>query len=210
MNIHASLLPKYRGASPINHAIMAGDHETGITYQFIEKKLDSGNIICAEKIKIDDSDDAVTMHDKLSCLAADTVLEVLETIENGKARRIKQSEADATYVGVLKKETGKIDFNDSAVNIFNKIRALVPWPVAYCSLDGIVLKLWKSEIYSAAEDISACPAGMIICLVKNKGFAVKTGGGCILITGVQEQSGKKMQAWDYCIGHKDLKGKILC
>jgi methionyl-tRNA formyltransferase len=189
---------------------MAGDSETGITYQFIEKKLDSGDIICMEKIKIQDSDDAITMHDKLSRLAADTVLGVLDMVESGKAKRIKQNEAGATYVSVLKKENGKIDFSDSSMNIFNKIRALIPWPVAFCSLDATILKIWKSEIYSVDENISTRPPGTIVCLVKNKGFAVKTGDGCILITEMQEQSGKKMPAWDYCVGHKGIKGKVLC
>ncbi|MCX8092745.1 MAG: methionyl-tRNA formyltransferase, partial [Candidatus Goldbacteria bacterium] len=117
INIHASILPKYRGASPINWAIINGDEKTGITYQFIEKKLDAGDIIYIEEIPIEKQDTSITLYEKLSKLSADTVLKVLEMVENNSYKREKQDESKATYVKILKKEDGKIDFNKPAINI---------------------------------------------------------------------------------------------
>jgi len=210
VNIHASLLPKYRGASPINHAIINGDKQTGVTYQFIDKNLDTGDIIYQEKAEILDADDAVSLYGRLSLLSADTVLKVLDMISGGNAPRQKQDNSAATIVGLLKKEDGKINFSDSAVNIFNKIRGLVPWPGAFCTLSNAELKIWKAALYAGSFPgaASAAPGSIIKC-IKNDGFVVKTGLGLILAEEVQEQSGKRMRAWDYCMGHNGLEGKIL-
>lgn len=205
INIHASLLPKYRGASPINWAIINGDKETGITYQFIEKKLDAGDIIYQEKIKIEDTDDAITLFNKLSCLSAETVLKVLDLIETKQYQRIKQDETKASYVKVLKKEDGKINFYDDAEKIRNKIRGLLPWPIAYCFFENKLLKIFKAEVVRVNSGIP----GQIIDIVKGKGFIIKTGVDAILVLEVQPESGKRMDAFSFAIGQKDFKGKIL-
>jgi methionyl-tRNA formyltransferase len=205
INIHASLLPKYRGASPINWAIINGDSETGITYQFIEKKLDAGDIIYQEKIKIESSDNSITLSEKLSQLSSETVLKVLDMIETKNYTRIKQDETKATYVKILKKEDGKLNFKEPAINIFNKIRGLLPWPVAYCTFDGKFLKIFKAEVINS----NTGEPGEIIDIIKGKGFVVKAGNDALLICEVQPESGKKMDAFSFAIGQKNFKGKFL-
>lgn len=205
INIHASLLPKYRGASPINWAIINGDSETGITYQFIEKKLDAGDIIYQEKIKIENSDTSITLSEKLSQLSSETVLKVLDMIETQNYKRIKQDEANATYVKILKKEDGKLNFNEPAINIFNKIRGLLPWPVAYCVFNEKLLKIFKAEIIN----LNSGKPGEIIDIIKGKGFVVKAGIDALLIYEVQLESGKRMDAFSFAIGQKNFKGKFL-
>ncbi len=205
INIHASLLPKYRGASPINWAIINGDKETGITYQFIEKKLDSGDIIYQEKIIIDDNDDSMSLYKKLSDLSAETVIKILDMIENRNFNRIKQDESKASYVKTLTKEDGKIDFNHDAEKLRNKIRGLLPWPVAFCNFEGKILKIFKAE----KINYNSGKPGEIMEIVKGKGFIVKTGLDALLILEVQPESGKKMDAYSFAIGQKDFTGKFF-
>jgi len=208
INIHASLLPKYRGASPINWAIINGDEKTGITYQFIEKKLDAGDIIYSEEIPIEKTDTSITLYEKLSKLSAKTVLKVLSMIENNTYVRQKQDESKATYVKILKKEDGKIDFNNSATNIFNKIRGLLPWPCAYCYLENKILKIFSSEVIEKPVDILHTN-GQITEIIKNTGFVVKCENSYLLINEVQIEAGKRMNAYNFSLGHKNLLGEIL-
>jgi methionyl-tRNA formyltransferase len=206
INIHASLLPKYRGASPINWAVINGDAFTGVTYQFIEQRLDAGDIIYQEKMPIAPEDDSITLFGKLSLLSAASVLKVLDMIASGNVIRVKQDESKACTVKTLKKEEGKIDFNAPAVSIVNRVRGLLPWPVAYCLFRGKKIKIYSAE--TASCGMEGRP-GEIIDAVKNKGILAKTGDGCVLIKTVQPESGKKMNAWDFSLGHKDIKGEIL-
>lgn len=206
VNIHASLLPKYRGASPINWAIINGDKETGVTYQFIEKKLDAGDIINVEKFNIEDSDDASTLYTKLSKLSGDTVVNVIDRIAAGKIQRIKQNDSMATVVKTLKKDEGKINFNLPAINIVNKIRGLVPWPCAYCIFNGKLLKLLSASSYQCPPEFEHTIPGTIIGVIKNIGFMIKTSDSCILAKQVQPESGKKMNGYEFANGHKDLIG----
>lgn len=206
VNIHASLLPRYRGASPINWAVINGDSETGLTYQFIEKKLDAGDIIHTERIKIKDTDTSITLYDKLSKLAASSVLKVLDMVENNSYTRVKQNEQDATFVTVLKKEDGKLDFGLPAEKIANRVRGLLPWPIACCSLGGKSLKI-LSAIPAQANSIGV--PGTIIDIIKNSGFVVDAYNSTLLVKEVQYEGGKKMGAYEFSLGHKDLKGNIL-
>lgn len=208
INIHASILPKYRGASPINWAIINGDEKTGITYQFIEKKLDAGDIIYTEEIPIENNDTSITLSKKLSQLSANTVLKVLDMIENNSYKRQKQDESKATYVKILKKEDGKIDFNKSAIYIYNQIRGLLPWPCAYCFLDGKILKIFSGEPIIKTYENKNDP-GKIVEIIKNSGFVVTCKDSYLLIKELQMESGKKMSAYSFAIGHKNLIGKIL-
>lgn len=206
INIHASLLPKYRGAAPINWAVMNGDRNTGITYQFIEHKLDAGDIIHTEKIRIKETDTAVTIHDRLSKLSAETVLKVIESVQNKTNTRSKQDETEASYVTLLKKEDGKISFSQPAGKIVNKVRGLLPWPAAYCTLDNKILKILSA---GPADCVPAGSEGMITDIIKNQGFVVTAYSSCLLVKEVQYEGGKKMGAYQFALGHKGLKGKIL-
>ena len=209
VNIHASLLPKYRGASPINWAIINGDKETGITYQFIEKKLDAGDIINVEKLPIEETDDAVSMFSKLSKLSGDTVVRVVDMIAEGKAVKIKQDESKATIVKTLKKEEGKLVFNQPAAFIANKIRGLVPWPCAYCLFNGKTLKILSAAVMDCPPELKNTVPGTITGVVKGTGFVIKTQDTCLLAKVVQPESGKKMNGYDFANGHKDLVGLKL-
>ncbi len=209
VNIHASLLPKYRGASPINWAIINGDKETGVTYQFIEKRLDAGDIINVEKAAIEETDDAITMFAKLSKLSGDTVVKVVDTVGAGKAIRTKQDESKATIVKTLKKEEGRLDFNKPAETIVNKVRGLVPWPNAYCMMKGKTLKILSAAVSQCPVGSENSAAGTVIGLVKGTGFLIKTADTCVLAKTVQPESGKKMNGSDFANGQKDLAGLKL-
>jgi methionyl-tRNA formyltransferase len=206
INIHASLLPRYRGASPINWSLINGDTHTGLTYQFIEQKLDAGDIIDTEKIRIKDTDTAITIHDRLSRLSAETVLKVIDSIDNNTFTRTKQDEALATYVTLLKKDDGKIAFSIPAKKISDKVRGLLPWPTAFCTLENKSLKILAAEEF---ECVPAGVAGMISDVIKGKGFVVECYGSCLLVKEVQYEGGKRMGAYEFSLGHKGLKGKIL-
>jgi len=206
INLHASLLPKYRGASPISAAIINGDTETGISFQFIEARLDAGDIMHVEKINIDPCDTAASLTDKISRLAGETAVKVTGMVESGSFKRVKQDELKSTYVKTLKKEDGRLNFSDSSENTRNKIRGMLPWPVAFSELDGKKIKIFGAEITNT--DSAAAP-GDIISIIKDKGFTVKTADSALLITSVQLEGGKQMTGYEFSLGHKDLKGKKL-
>jgi len=206
INIHASLLPRWRGAAPINAAIMAGDKETGISYQFIDKRLDCGDIMHTDKYEIQDNDDSISLYSKLSTLAGSSVPRVLELLESGKYERVKQDERSATLVKTLKKEDGKIDFNKPNRDIFNMVRGLLPWPVSYCELDGKTLKIFSAE---CVDDAEVHAPGTIYGIEKGAGFLAAAGKGGLLIKEVQTEGKKRMAASDFIAGHQDIVGKVL-
>ncbi|MBN2755150.1 MAG: methionyl-tRNA formyltransferase [Candidatus Goldbacteria bacterium] len=206
INIHASLLPRWRGAAPINAAIMAGDKETGVSYQFIDKRLDCGDIMHMDKYEIQDNDDSITLYSKLSALAGTSVPRVLDMLESGKYERVKQDESLATLVKALKKEDGKIDFNKSNRDIFNMVRGLLPWPVSYCSFDDKILKIFKSEYI---DEVTDSAPGTIHKIIKGAGFLTAAGKGSLLIKEVQLEGKKRMSASDFIAGHHDIIGKVL-
>ena len=146
INIHASLLPKYRGASPIQSAIMNGDSITGITLMYMEEGLDTGDIIKQDSIKIDTLDNYETLTNKLSDLASKMIIDELPSIINGTNNRIKQDEGNASYVGLIKRSDEHLDYNTNAINIYNKVRAFYPSSLANFILDDLEYKLVSCEI----------------------------------------------------------------
>jgi methionyl-tRNA formyltransferase len=145
-NLHASLLPKFRGAAPIQWAIIKGEKETGVTTFKIEEKVDTGNVYLQEKINIDAEDDFGTLHDKLSLLGADLVLRTIDLIEEGDYELKQQDGQSATPAPKITKETGFINWNSDAVDIHNLIRGLSPYPAAYFFLKNKMIKVYKSEV----------------------------------------------------------------
>ncbi len=206
INIHASLLPKYRGASPINRAIISGDPVTGISYQMMEARLDAGDVIFSSEIPITDSDTSETLFSSLSALAAQTLPQVLDLIKSGKAVKARQDETLATYAGLLKKEDGLIDFDAPSRCVFNLIRGLLPWPCAYTYLDGQKVKIFSSE---PLETSTGAAPGTVTGCVKNTGFTVECRGSSLLVKEAAPEGGKRMPAWNFFIGRKDLQGKTL-
>ncbi|MCA2500591.1 methionyl-tRNA formyltransferase [Staphylococcus xylosus] len=206
INVHASLLPKYRGGAPIHQAIIDGQKETGISIMYMVKKLDAGDIISQRAIAITEQDDVGSMHDKLSCLGADLLKETLPSIINGTNQRIEQNEDEATFASNISRDQEKIDWSQSAESIYNHIRGLSPWPVAYTKMDDGNLKIYASRI----EQGKTGEPGTIIETTK-KAIIVATGSNdAIALTDIQVAGKKRMLAANYLSGVQTaLVGKVL-
>ena len=196
INVHASLLPKYRGGAPIQRAIMNGDEETGITIMYMDKGMDSGDIIKKEAIKIDINDNIDTLGDKLSTLGSKLLLEVLPSIVSKTNDRIKQNEEDVTFAPIITKEDEKLSFNKTTKEIYNHIRALDPNPGAYFTLEDEIIKVYNSRESSANGAI-----GTITNIYKD-GIGIGTKDGEIVLTKIKPAGKKIMQARDYLNGKR--------
>ena len=196
INVHASLLPKYRGGAPIHRAILNGDTETGITIMYMAEGMDDGDIISQEKIPIGKEDNLGDLHDELSVLGRELLLKTLPSILDGTNKRIKQNENEVTFAKIIKKEDEIIDFNDSSENVHNKIRGLSPYPGAYSILDSKRFKMFSSRIEES--HINAKP-GTIIDISKD-GIIVKTKDSAIKILELQIEGKKKMTSKEYLNG----------
>lgn len=207
INVHASLLPKLRGGAPIHRAIINGHKKTGVTIMHMNTKMDEGDIISQAEIDILDNDTADSLHNKLSILGRDLLLETLPSIINQTSKRIKQDSTLATYAFVIKRNEEKLDFNDTAKEIYNKIRGLNSYPGAYCLFEGKILKVWESYI---TNNYPIGFNGEITAIYKN-GIGVKVGNGEVVLTTVQIEGKKKMSASDFVNGLKDknIVGRIL-
>lgn len=206
INVHASLLPKLRGAAPINWSIINGDKKTGITTMYMDEGLDTGDMIIQEEISISEEETAKTLHDRLATLGAETLIKTVELIINGKAKRIKQNDAYATYAPILTKGTGKIDWSMDAVAIKNLIRGTYPWPGAYSYYDGSMFKIYDVDIIG--EKVYSLDWGKIQEVSKDY-FTVKCGKGCLRVKEIQFQNQKRMSVEAYLRGHSIAEGKIL-
>ena len=209
VNVHASLLPRYRGAAPIQWALLSGEKETGITLMKIDELLDTGDIIFQEKVMIEAEDNAVTLSKKLFLEGSKLLIRALAEIEKGSAKYQKQNEKEATYAPSLTKESGEIDWKKPAAEIHNRVRALVPWPGAHTYFKGKLLKIWRSEVSIADLITGKKAAGEIVQIVKNLGFIVSTGSGDLLVLEVQPEGRQKMGAYDFCIGHGVQAGEVF-
>lgn len=209
VNVHASLLPKYRGAAPIQWALLNGEKETGVTIMKVDELLDTGEIILQEQVKIEEDDNTAALSKKLFSLGSRLLIEALKQIEEGTAKYTPQKEAEATQAPAIAKESGEIDWRKSAEEIHNRIRAMIPWPVAHTFYKEKLLRLWKSEIHVADLETRYKLPGTIVQIVKHIGFIVATGSGHVLILEVQPEGKKKMKAYDFLIGHDVKIGEIL-
>ena len=203
INVHASLLPKYRGAAPINWAILNGEKETGITIMQTEIGLDSGPVILQEKCNIDENETSVELTKKLSVLGASTLIKALELIKNGKAEFISQDNSRATKAPMLKKEFGLIDWNQTAEKIHNQIRGLQPWPSAFTQFNGKVVKIWDSRVAinrDSTEDLKNILPGTIVEI--SDCLKVKTGDGSINIYKLQPENKNIIKVRDWINGSR--------
>jgi methionyl-tRNA formyltransferase len=204
-NIHASLLPAYRGAAPIHRAIINGEEKTGITIMKMDKGMDTGDMIIIRELPIKKDDTVGCLHDRLAVLGAEAILEAIAQVEKGTAIRTVQDNALATYAPKLTKETGAIDWSKSSEEILNLIRGLNPWPVAYTYYQNIKMKILEAKHIECESDM--LPGTYIrMC---NNGFLVKTGSDCLLITRVQFPNKKAMYADEYARGHILETGTIF-
>lgn len=205
INVHASLLPKYRGAAPINWAIINGETETGITIMNMEEGLDTGDIISQKSIFISEDDDCQSIHDELAILGAELLIETIEDIVAGNAIYRVQDDNKSSYSPMIFKNTGKIDWNNGAKDIVNLIRGLKSWPVAYTSYKGDNMKIHRAD--ALCERSKGIPGEII--KVSNDGLYVKALDGVVVIRELQFPNKRKMKIREYLAGNDIEEGIIL-
>lgn len=207
INVHASLLPALRGGAPIHRAIINGHSKTGITIMYMDVQMDSGDIIRQKEVEIDSDMNVGVLHDKLSLLGRELLLETLPDIINGNISPVKQDESQVTFAKIIKREDELLDFNENTIDVYNKIRGLNPFPGAYTILDGKIVKIYKARM---EKNLTRALPGEIVNLYKD-GFAVKTFDGEIVIQELKIEGKKKMDAVSFMngIGKENLLGKRM-
>lgn len=204
INVHSSLLPKFRGAAPINAALIHGEEETGVSIMYIAEELDAGDVILTGKTKITDDDTFLTLHNRLMNIGAEKLSEAVKLIENGKAPRVVQNHSEATFVKPFKKEDCKINWNLTEREIFNMVRGMNPFPTAYTLLGEKIFKIYGvKENFKTYEEGEI---GEIVDTVKGVGVVVKTGNGSVILTEVKPENKKLLSGADILNGNILKKG----
>ncbi|MFH1854026.1 MAG: methionyl-tRNA formyltransferase [Candidatus Omnitrophota bacterium] len=207
INVHASILPKYRGAAPINWAIANGERETGITIIRMNEKMDEGDMIAKEIVNINDSDDAVMLSSKLSRKGAELLLKSIDLIKEEKVSFAKQDNSKSTYAPKLERHDGIIDWNWDADKICSRIKAFAPWPGCFTHFDKKILKIWKA----APVDVYGynCAPGTVLEIRKHS-ILIGTGKGAMEIKELQLEGKRRMSAEEFIAGHREITaGKVL-
>lgn len=205
LNVHASLLPKYRGAAPINWVIINGEKKTGITIMEMNEGLDTGDILKAKEILIEEDDDSSSLSDKLSKLGSELIVEVIDDISKGNITKIPQNHELSTYAPILSKKMGRINWNSNGENIINLIRGLKPWPLAYTSYKGENVKIHKAR---NIEKFSEKANGTVV-KVSPDGIFVNCNDSCIVIEELQFPGKKKLYVSEYLRGNEFEEGVVL-
>ena len=205
INVHASLLPKYRGAAPIQWAVINGDPITGVTIQQMDIGVDTGDIILTKELAIAEDETGGGLFDKLAVVGAKACVEAMAQIADGTATRTPQNHEEATHVSMISKEFGHIDWKQSAIEIERLIRGLNPWPSAYTRLDGKTFKIWKAEVVSGTRDYQV---GCIIKVTKDC-MEVQTGQGVLSLLEVQLEGKKRMEVDAFLRGYQVEEGTFL-
>lgn len=201
INLHGSLLPKYRGSAPIQHAVLSGDEVSGVTTMLMDEGMDTGAMLLRREVKIEEDDTSESMFDKLSAVGAELLLETVNNIEN--ISPIPQDESLATYAPPIRKEDAKIDWGKTTSEILNLIRGSFSWPIAFT--DSTIGRI---KVYSARRGSSSGDAGKVLGLLKD-GLEVATADGSIIISLFQVESGKRMSPVDYFRGHESIVGTFF-
>lgn len=205
INIHASLLPMYRGAAPIQWAILNGEKEAGVTIMQMDEGLDTGDMLLSDRIPIEDTDTADSLHDKLSDMGANLIVTALEKLEKGELKRTPQPEGPLFYASMIKKEDGALDFSETAEKIDLKIRAFQSWPGTFCFLNDTLIKISQGIKHEGNSEMKAGE----VCEVGKNSFFVQTGEGRIEVLRIQPQGKKDMSVHDYLLGKKINVGDKL-
>ena len=206
INVHASLLPKYRGAAPIQWAIIEGEEVTGVTTMQMDEGLDTGDMILKTEVPVAADETGESLHDKLAAAGAALCVETLKALEDGTAVREKQGESPTAYAKMLTKELGDIDWAEPAVKIERIVRGLNSWPSAYTHWNGKVMKIWRAAA-EAAEAADAQPGTVVS--VEKESFAVQTGDGILRVLEVQMPGKKRMDAGAFLRGNTMEPGELL-
>jgi methionyl-tRNA formyltransferase len=197
LNIHGSLLPRWRGAAPIHRAIEAGDSETGITIMQMEEGLDTGPMLLMEALPITDTDTTGSLHDKLAALGAKMIVDAVQKLEQGELPSTPQPDEGANYAAKISKEEAALDFTQSAEVLARKIRAFNPFPGASAQFGGVTVKLWQAQVMD--EETAAAP-GSILAANAHDGVKVACGAGVLHITELQKPGGKRLPAAEFLKG----------
>ena len=205
INVHASLLPKLRGAAPIQKAIIDGEKETGVTIMQMAEGLDTGDMLLKEAVEIGGMNYS-QLHDRLAEMGSKLLLEALDLIEEGTARAEKQDDSLSTYAHMISKQDGKVSFEKSPEEIERLIRGFDPWPGAFCDCGEIVMKLWKAQPLD--EDTRGIQPGTVIS-ADEKGMKVACGGRALLVTEIQVPGKKRVNVGDYLKGNRIEAGTVL-
>ncbi|AZR72965.1 methionyl-tRNA formyltransferase [Anoxybacter fermentans] len=206
INVHASLLPKYRGAGPIHRVIINGETKTGITTMYMDKGWDTGDMILQKEVEIGSEMTVGELHDILAELGSEVLVETLRQIKNGTAPRIPQQHEKATYAPKIKKEDGEIDWNQPARKIYNLVRGMDPWPGAYTWYKGEIFKIWKTRI---EENLTGGIPGQVMDVDLKKGILVQTKEGGLWLTEVQSANSRRMDVGAFLNGHNVKKGEVF-
>lgn len=204
INVHGSLLPRYRGAAPVQRAIIEGETVTGVTVMYMDRALDTGDMIVKESCTIDDTDDTEALFAKLTPLGCRALLRAMEQIESGTAVREKQNDEEATYAAMLDAETGHIDWSCDSRTIHNLVRGTHPWPSAYTFYKGT-----KIKITQAVPEAGAGEGGKVLSSSPKDGLVVACGSGALRILRLQAFGGKEMETGDYLRGHAVPEGEYF-
>lgn len=210
VNIHASLLPKYRGAAPIQRAVIDGEEKSGVSIMQMDEGIDTGDILMQREYVLAADETGESLFERLAELGAELIVEALPLLEAGKLVPRKQKDEESSYAGMLKKEDGILDFSKSAAELERLVRGLNPWPVASASFRGKGIKIWKSECVagSVGENSAAAEAGTIVRVEKGA-LDVACGSGILRITELQQEGKKRMSAADYLRGvHPECGEKL--
>ena len=219
INVHASLLPKYRGAAPINWAVVNGEERTGVTTMVVSERMDAGDLLLQEEVELGPAETAIELHDRLSIIGANLLIETVEGLKNKTIRPAPQDEGLVTHAPILKKEDGAIDWKRSAKEIFDLIRGMQPWPVAYTHIDRKMLKIFMAAPHphpppSRGTELQTIPSPLVregqgegkkapgTIVIADKNLAVATGKGTLYLTDVQLEGKKRMPIEAFLRGHK--------
>ncbi|MBY2477491.1 methionyl-tRNA formyltransferase [Clostridioides difficile] len=205
INVHVSLLPKYRGAAPINWVIINGEEKTGVTTMYMDEGLDTGDMILKTEVNLDDNITAGELHDKMMNIGAETLKETLKLIGEGTAPREVQNHEEFSYAPIMNKSLGNIDFSKNAMEIHNLVRGVNPWPSAYTTYNGVTMKIWKTKVL---DEESTKDAGTIID-VNKEGIKVSTKDKVLLIEEIQMPNKKRMLVGEYIKGNTIETGLVL-
>ena len=205
LNVHGSLLPKYRGAAPIQQAVVDGEAVSGVTIMYMAEGLDTGDIIAQREIALAPDETGGSLFEKIQVLGAELLVETLAAAEQGELPRTPQDDAKASYVGMYKKESGRIDFMKPAAKIECLIRGMNPWPTAFTSWKGKTLKIWKARVIP--ENTDQAPG--TVTQVRKDAFVVQTGEGCLEVLELQLEGKKRMDAEAFLRGTQVSEGTLL-
>ena len=206
INIHASILPRYRGAAPIHASLLNGDKSTGITIMHMDTGMDTGDIITQDELPILQGERFPSLHDRMSNLGAKCIIEAVDLIKNGVAGRLPQDSTKASYAPMIKKNDGHINWNLETEKIINLTRAFDPWPGLYFVYNSRPVKIWQAE---KSDEVSDAKPGAVLVSDPTRGLLIKTGDGTLKVTQLQAGGGRRMASVDYLKGNRIDVGTVL-